>query len=57
MVDRTEQACRLGQKLSASPCWVKGALERTKYGALYLIEKLTGLAEIVAEALERLAAQ
>src|SRR6202035_5641301 len=46
-VDRSAHAIKIGEKLSVAPCRVKGTLERTKYGALYLIEKLTDLGEVV----------
>jgi hypothetical protein len=46
--DRREDADRLGERLSKSPCRVARALGRTKYGALYLVDKLTSLGESIA---------
>ncbi len=46
--DRRDDADRLGERLSKSPCRVARALGRTKYGALYLIDKLTSLGESIA---------
>ena len=45
--DRREDADRLGERLSKSPCRVARALGR-KYGALYLVDKLTSLGESIA---------
>jgi len=46
--DRRDEADRLGERLSKSPCRVARALGRTKYGALYLVDKLTSLGESIA---------
>jgi hypothetical protein len=45
-----ERAQRLGARLTKSPHVVKGALERTKYGALYLIDKLELLKDVIDSA-------
>jgi len=46
--ERREQADRLGQRLHKAPCLVAGQLGRSKYGALYLIDKLTSIGESIA---------
>jgi hypothetical protein len=46
--DRREEADKLGARLAKSPCRVARALGRTKYGAVYLIDKLTSLGESIA---------
>ncbi len=46
--DRREQAARAGARLHTAPCRIAGELGRSKYGALYLIDKLTSLGESIA---------
>jgi hypothetical protein len=45
--DRREEAEKLGNRLSKAPYRIARALARTKYGALYLIDKLTSIGESI----------
>jgi len=46
--DRREYCEKLGQRIGKAPCRIAGELGRSKYGALYLIDKLTSLGESIA---------
>ena len=46
--DRREQAEKLAKRLPTEPYRVARALARSKYGALYLIDKLTALGDVIA---------
>jgi len=46
--DRREYSEKLGQRIGKAPCRIAGELGRSKYGALYLIDRLTSLGESIA---------
>ena len=45
---RSEEADKLGQRIATAPCRIARQLGRSKYGALYLIDKLNGLSAVIA---------
>ena len=46
--DRRENAEKLGQRISTAPSRIAAQLGRCKYGALYLLDRLTSIAESIA---------
>ena len=46
--DRREKTEKLGQRISTAPSFIAAQLGRCKYGALYLLDRLTSISESIA---------